>query len=130
MSVRGPLSHIDMSVSDPDRSIPFYSAFFEALGYRRFRSDHPAYAGERPRRAAWFIRCAGGGIFGVDLRPARLESRSRVHDRYAPGLHHIAFHAESRLAVDEVHAKVSAAGGTVLDAPADYTGQVGYAEGY
>ncbi len=130
MGVRGPLSHIDMSVGDPDRSIPFYSAFFGALGFRRFRSEHPEYTGERPRRAAWFVRYAGGGIFGVDLRPAKPESRSKAHDRYAPGLHHLAFHAESRAAVEQVHARVSEVGGTVLDPPADYTGQEGYSEGY
>ena len=34
MPVRGPLSHIDLSIRDPRASIPFYSAFFEALGTR------------------------------------------------------------------------------------------------
>jgi glyoxylase I family protein len=130
MTVRGSLSHIDMSVSDPDRSIPFYSAFFDALGYRRLRSDHPEFAGERPLRAAWFIRYGSGGIFGVEVRPASPESRGKVHDRYAPGLHHMAFHAESRAAVDDVHARVLAVGGRVLDPPADYSGQQGYTEGY
>jgi glyoxylase I family protein len=130
MSVRGPLSHIDMSVSDPDRSIAFYAAFFGALGYRRLRSDHPEFTGERPQRAAWFIRYEGRGIFGVEVRPAQPDSRGKLHDRYAPGLHHLAFHAESRAAVDEVHARVSEAGGTVLDPPIDYSGQRGYTEGY
>jgi catechol 2,3-dioxygenase-like lactoylglutathione lyase family enzyme len=130
MSIRGPLSHVDMSVSDPDRSVPFYATFLEALGFRRFRSEHPEFTGERPRRAAWFVRYPGGGIFGIEVRPATPESRSQRHDRYAPGLHHIAFHAESRAAVDEVYAKVRQAGGMVLDPPADYTGLEGYTEGY
>ena len=130
MSIRGPLSHIDLSVGDPDRSVPFYAAFFEALGFRRLRSEHPEFTGERPRRAAWFVRYAGGGVFGIEVRPATPESRSRIHDRYAPGLHHLAFHAESRAAVDEVHARVVRAGGKVLDPPADYSGREGYTEGY
>lgn len=62
--------------------------------------------------------------------PAKPESRSRGHDRYAPGLHHLAFHVESRAAVDAIHAEVAAAGGSVLDAPAGYTGQAGYTDGY
>ncbi len=45
-------------------------------------------------------------------------------------LHYMAFHAESRAAVDEVHAAVREAGGEVLDAPTDYTGQAGYSSGY
>ena len=130
MSIRGPLSHVDLSVGDPDRSIPFYAAFLEALGYRRLRSDLPDFTGERPRRAAWFLRYAGGDFFGIEVRPATPESRDRVHDRYAPGLHHLAFHAESRTAVDEVHARVARAGGRVLDPPADYSGREGYTEGY
>jgi catechol 2,3-dioxygenase-like lactoylglutathione lyase family enzyme len=130
VSIRGPVSHIDLSVADPDRSIPFYAAFFEALGFHRFRSDHPEFAGDRPRRAAWFLPYPGGGIFGVEVRPASPESRSQAHDRYAPGLHHLAFHAESPAAVDEIHAKVVAAAGTVLDPPADYSGREGYGKGY
>ena len=119
-----------MSISDPDRSIPFYSVFFEALGFKRFRTDHPEFTGDRPRRAAWFIRDPGGSIFGIEVRPAKPESCGKVHDRYAPGLHHLAFHAGSRDAVDEIHALISAAGGTVLDPPTDYTGREGYSEGY
>lgn len=130
MSIRGPLSHIDMSVSDPHRSIAFYTAFFEALGFRRFRSDHPEFEGERPRRAAWFLSYTGGGIFGIEIRPATPDGRGKVHDRYAPGLHHLAFHAESRAAVDEVHDAVVRAGGPVLDPPTDYSGREGYTDGY
>jgi catechol 2,3-dioxygenase-like lactoylglutathione lyase family enzyme len=130
MSIRGPLSHIDLSVADPNRSVPFYAAFFAALGYRRFRSNHPDFTGERPRRAAWFIRYAGGGIFGVEVRPATPGSRGKVHDRYAPGLHHLAFHVESRAAVDDVYAQIQQVGGTMLDPPADYSGQEGYTDGY
>jgi len=130
MSVRGPLSHIDLSVGDPDRSIPFYAAFFEALGWHRFRPELPDFGGERPRRACWFVRPPGGPIFGIEVRPAKPESRERPVDRYAPGLHHMAFHAESPEAVDEVHARVAGAGGTVLDPPADYSGKQGYSDGY
>lgn len=132
MSVRGPLSHVDLSVRDPARSIPFYAAFFEALGFRRFRSDLPDFGGDSPRRAAWFTRYGdgSGAFFGIEVRPAEAGSRDTPHDRYAPGLHHMAFHAESRAAVDEVHARVVAAGGRVLDPPADYSGLPGYSEGY
>ena len=130
MPVTGPLSHIDLSVGDSDVSIPFYAAFFEALGFTRFPSDDPEFAGGTPRRAAWFIRYSDGPFFGVEVRPASAESRDRCHDRYAPGLHHLAFHAESREVVDRVHQRVVAAGGTVLDPPADYSGQEGYGNGY
>ncbi len=130
MPVTGPLSHIDLSVADPKRSIPFYAAFFEALGYHRFESELTGFAGSDPERAAWFVRYADGAFFGIEVRPASGTDAGRVHDRYAPGLHHLAFHAEDRATVDRVHREVSAAGGTVLDAPADYTGKDGYGDGY
>ena len=50
MPVAGPLSHIDVSVSDPDRSIPFYAAFLEALGFRRAVIPMPDFDGEKPTR--------------------------------------------------------------------------------
>ena len=130
MAVRGPLSHVDLSVGDPDRSIPFYATFLGALGFRRLRFEHPAFSGERPQRAAWSLRQGDRTIFGIEVRPATPESRTKSHDRYAPGLHHLAFHAESPAAVDEVHARVAAVGGRVLDPPADYSGKEGYTGGY
>ena len=121
MPVSGPLSHLDLSVADPDRSIPFYAALLEGIGFVRFPSDEPGWTGEQPRRAAWFLRYRDGSFFGVDLRPAEETKRDRPYDRYAPGPHHVAFHAESREAVDRVHARVVACGGTVLDV----IGQIG-----
>jgi catechol 2,3-dioxygenase-like lactoylglutathione lyase family enzyme len=130
MPIQGPLDHVDMSVGDPERSIPFYAAFFEALGYTRLHFDHPDYAATPPRRASWALRYPGGAAFGVEVRPADPERRHAPVDRYAPGLHHMAFHAASRAEVDRVHAAVRDAGGTVLDPPCDYGGQPGYQEGY
>jgi catechol 2,3-dioxygenase-like lactoylglutathione lyase family enzyme len=128
--VQGPLSHIDLSVSDPDLSIPFYAAFFEALGFHRFPIDDPEFSGDHPRRAAWFVGYPGGAFFGIEVRPASSRAPAEGVDRYAPGLHHMAFHAESPGAVDRIHASVAAAGGRVLDPPADYSGQSGYSPGY
>jgi catechol 2,3-dioxygenase-like lactoylglutathione lyase family enzyme len=125
--IRGPLSHIDLTIRDPARSIPFYAAFFEALGYRRARIDLPEFTGPQPKRAAWWVRYAGGSLFGIEIRPAREESRDKAHDRYAPGLHHLAFHAESREDVDRVYDAMRTSGATVLDPPAEYPT---YSKGY
>jgi catechol 2,3-dioxygenase-like lactoylglutathione lyase family enzyme len=130
VAIRGPLHHIDLSIRDPDASIPFYSVLFESLGYRRMQIDPPGFQGAAPRRACWNIRYPDGASFGIEVRPARGESRDRPHDRYAPGLHHLAFHAESPEAVDAVHRALCDAGATVLDPPTDYTGQPGYSPGY
>jgi catechol 2,3-dioxygenase-like lactoylglutathione lyase family enzyme len=126
LPTRGPLAHIDLSVSDPDRAIPFYAALFEALGYERVGPIGP----EPPRRAQWKLTLDSGGGFDVEVRPSSGPDRERPVDRYAPGLHHLALHAESPADVDRVHAVMVAACATVLDPPADYTGQRGYSPGY
>jgi glyoxylase I family protein len=130
MPVTGPLSHIDLTVGDPARAIPFYAALFEALGWRRMRVELPEFQGEQPHRACWFTRGPDGVHFGIEVRPGRGENARRPVDRYAPGMHHMAFHAESQERVDAVHAAVVAAGGDVLDPPADYSGHPSYGPGY
>lgn len=130
MPIRGPLSHIDLSVSDPDRAIPFYAALFEALGYERLDVPAADFQGSKPRRAAWRARFDSSASFGIEVRPSSGPDRDRPNDRYAPGMHHMAFHAESAHDVDRVHQAIVTSGATVLDAPADYTGQRGYSRGY
>ena len=130
MPITGPLSHIDISVGHPERSIRFYDAFLTALGFRRWNIAGPEWSGEHPTRASWGKKHADGSRFDIEVKPARAESRDRRYDRYAPGPHHIAFHAESDAAVDRVHAAVVAACGEVLDAPTNYAGREGYGDYY
>ncbi len=130
MPIRGPLTHVDLSISDPDRAIPFYQALLEALGYRRLEVSASDFQGSRPRRAAWELRFDAGASFGIEIRPSSGPNRHRPNDRFAPGMHHMAFHAESARDVERVHEAMVVAGATVLDAPADYTGRRGYSPGY
>ncbi len=126
----GPLAHIDLSASDPAKAIKFYAALLEGLGFRRVDVPYPDYQGEAPTRAQWRLTPDNGPTFEIDLRPSEGPNAKRAYDRYAPGPHHIAFHAASRAQVDDIHAAMIAAGAAVLDAPADYTGQTGYTDGY
>jgi glyoxylase I family protein len=130
MPSTGPLSHIDISVGYPERSIPFYDAFLRALGFRRWRISSPEWSGANPTRATWGKKYSDGSRFDIEVRPAAEESRDRRYNRYEPGPHHLAFHAESDAHVDRVHAAVVAAGGDVLDAPQNYAGRDGYGEYY
>ncbi len=130
MPITGPLTHIDISVGYPEKSIPFYAAFFEALGYRRWEVSMPEWQGPNPSRATWGLEYSDGARFDVEIRPARPESRDRKYDRYEPGPHHLAFHAGNREVVRRVHQAMLEIGATVLDPPTDYSGQPGYDEGY
>jgi len=130
MPTTGSLNHIDISVGYPERSIPFYEAFFTALGYKRWKLPAAEWSGAEPTRATWSIRLADRTIFAVEVRPARRDARDRAYNRYEPGPHHIAFNAGSPVVVEQVHAAMVEAGATVLDAPADYGASDGYSKGY
>lgn len=130
MPISGPLAHIDLSVSDPAEAVAFYATLLQGLGFARVDVPYPEYQGDAPTRAQWRLAPDNGLAFEIDLRPSEGPDAKRVYDRYAPGPHHIAFHAESRAAVDTIHAAIVAAGAIILDPPADYTGQTGYEDGY
>ena len=117
--IRGSLSHVDLTVTDLRRSVDFYDRVLGGLGYRRMD-------GVGAGAPCWAISDASGGAFTIALKPARPESKSARHDRYAPGLHHLAFHADSRADVDGFHAFLVEVGATILDPPAEY----GYTPGY
>ncbi len=123
------LSHVDFSVGDPERSIPFYDALLTSLGFERWRPAHEAWQEPNPSRAAWGIRYPDGTTFGIDLRPATTNV-TRRYDRYEPGPHHMAFNAGSDSLVDRVFQAMRRAGADILDEPADYGGRQGYGDHY
>lgn len=107
----GAIHHVDLTVSDLTRSTGFYDRVLPLLGFRRSPNV--------PEGPIW----AGAGV-EIGLVAARV---ARAHDRFAPGLHHLALTAPSRAAVDETHRALAALGVAILDAPADYPQ---YAPGY
>lgn len=118
MATNGVPSHLDLNVSDPARSLPFYDLVLGELGYRRHDIA--------PDRAAWSITVAGRATFGIEIRPPRETAPRDRHERYTPGIDHLAFHAASREQVDRIHAALVAAGHPVADPPAEYDYTPGY----
>jgi catechol 2,3-dioxygenase-like lactoylglutathione lyase family enzyme len=95
--------------------VPFYNRVLGFLGYRlsERRDDYVEWEGP----CGWFI-----------LRPARPDARGTPHDRFAPGLHHLAFSAASREQVDAFHRDVLLSmDAAVLDPPQLWPQ---YSEGY
>jgi catechol 2,3-dioxygenase-like lactoylglutathione lyase family enzyme len=117
--IRGAPSHVDLTVTDLARSIEFYDQVLGSLGYRRI-GDAGAGA------PCWGTSDADGGFFTIALQAARPESARKPHDRYAPGLHHLAFHANSREDVGAFHKVLLSIGARVLDPPAEYHYTPGY----
>jgi glyoxylase I family protein len=116
--MRGGVHHIDLTVKDPAASRAFYEAVLGFLGY--------CLADAHPRGFDFDLR-SQDGFASIGVMKAEGPGAARTHDRYSPGLHHLAFAAESRTDVDRLHALLLEIGAQVLDAPADYPR---YGEGY
>lgn len=108
---RGFVHHIDLTVRDPWASKPFYDAVLGFMGYA-LAADHP--------RGLDYDRREAGVFTSIGIMKAEGPYADRIHDRYAPGLHHLAWTAESREDVDRLYALLIEIGARVLDPPADY----------
>lgn len=109
--MRGLVHHIDLTVTDVDRSRAFYDRVLGYLGYRRSQ--------DYPDGHDW-DRQGDGPFHSLGIKRAEGSGASRVHDRYAPGLHHLAWTADSRSDVDGLYALLVDMGAAILDPPADY----------
>lgn len=116
--LRGRPSHVDLTVTDRDRSVRFYGQVLGRLGYQRVT--------EAAGAPCWQVGGGPGGVFSIALQRARPGSAPKPHDRYAPGLHHLAFHVDGREQVDAFHAFLGEIGAAVLDPPAEYAYSPGY----
>jgi glyoxylase I family protein len=109
--MRGSVNHIDLTVSDPERSRPFYQAVLEFLGYRCI-ADHD--------RGYDFDLLTPRGFTSIGIVRATGPNAGRKHDRYSPGLHHLAWTSDTRDDVDRLYQVLLEIGATILDAPAEY----------
>jgi len=117
--IRGAPSHLDLTVSDLERSTPFYDRVLTRLGYQPL----PEAGAGAP---CWGVTDSSGGVFSLALKAAGPNRAGTRHDRYAPGLHHLAFHADDRSEVDAFHRFLEEIGVVILDAPAEYDYTPGY----
>jgi glyoxylase I family protein len=112
--MRAEPDHLDLVVSDLERSVRFYR---ELLGL-----DHRGeIVGERGERVVYVRRSDSDFAIGLRERDARTP-----HDRYAVGVHHVAFTVESREAVDERYEWLTANGVEIESEPREYDYRPGY----
>jgi glyoxylase I family protein len=107
--MRGTVHHIDLTVKNVQASRAFYESVLGFMGYV-IVDDRDEFIDFQIPGQPWFVGIAN----------AKAESADRVHDRYSPGLHHLAWNAESRADVDELYALLQRIGATILDVPAAY----------
>jgi glyoxylase I family protein len=92
MQSRG-IHHLDLVVSDVDRSRGFYSELLRGLGW----SGALELEGERGE-TIWYLRAQDTWL---GLRAKQSDAHAVPYDRYAVGVHHVAFEASTRAAVDQ-----------------------------
>ena len=109
--------HVDLVVSTLERSLPFYRDLLGPLGYHRVSEVE----GERGETIYYLV----GPATSVGLRQATSD-RGKPHDRYEVGLHHLAFEAASRSAVDERERWLREVGAQIESPAREYAYSLGY----
>jgi len=117
---RTGVDHFDLVVSSLARSLPIYRGLLEPLGY----TSAAEITGERGEQVVYLT---GSGVIPFSLREARAAGK---HDRCRIGLHHVAFEAPSRDAVDERLRWADAAGLEIESEPRSYDYRPGYYAGF
>ena len=114
------IDHLDLVVTDFERSLAFYRGLLGPLGY----VSESRIEGERGEHVLYLGR---GGLGGsVSLRQAQSDAHRTPYERYGVGIHHIAFSAPSREVVDDRAAWLRDRGATIESGPEEY----GYSPGY
>lgn len=113
------VDHLDLVVTDLDRSLAFYTELLEPLGYHRTSE----IVGERGERVVYL---GGTGGASVSLRECQSDAHAVPYERYAVGIHHLAFGASGRDAVDERAAWLGERGTEIESGPAEYDYTPGY----
>jgi catechol 2,3-dioxygenase-like lactoylglutathione lyase family enzyme len=105
------IHHLDLTVSDLKVSVPFYDLLLTRLGFKRHAAE-----GQAPE---WRSASVSIALHGAKRGQGK-------HDRYTPGLHHLAFAAETRAEVDAYYQFLLTNKVAILDAPAEYDYEPGY----
>jgi len=111
------MQHVDLVVSSIERSLPFYRDLLAPLGFHRIGEVE----GERGE-TIWYL---SGAASAIGLREAQTPSEG-PYDRYRVGLHHLAFEARSRGAVNERAGWLRAQGAEIESGPEEYAYMPGY----
>lgn len=111
-SING-IAHIQLSVSDMQRSTPFYEKLLTSLEMVVLIRN-PQY-----------FYCIGGRT-GVAISPMDPKYEGEAYDQRRPGLHHLCFRARSREDVDAIHRTAVELGAKIVRPPQEGAWAPGY----
>ena len=110
---RGTFNHVSITVRDLDTAMRFFEPFLDLLGF----TDHE-YGRHADTRLTINLNPAINAAFNI------WEAKGGLGDHpfevYEPGLHHVAFNADTHELVDEAASLVRRLGGVILDGPAEF----------
>lgn len=114
--MRGGVHHIDLTVKDAQASRAFYESVLGFMGYKPSAGNPFS-----PEETGFdFDLRTTAGFCSIGILSARGDHAERTHNRYSPGLHHVAWTAQSREDVDAMYAHLQSIGAIILDPPTDY----------
>ena len=115
---RGTINHLSITVSDLDAAMRFFGPMLDFLGYTEHESGR-----DSGTRLTININPSIGAAFNI--WEAKGELAAHPFEVYEPGLHHVAFNADSRESVDQMAELVRSLGGAVLAGPGEFPYAVG-----
>jgi catechol 2,3-dioxygenase-like lactoylglutathione lyase family enzyme len=107
------MAHIQLTVADMERSVPFYERLLHFLDMKTIVNG------------PGFFYCIGGRT-GVAISPADPEFRDQSFHQRRPGLHHFCFRTRSREDVDAIYQLALELSATIVHPPRED----GFAPGY
>lgn len=111
-SING-IAHIQLTVSNMKRSVPFYETLLHSFEMVTLMNTPE------------FFYCIGGKT-GVAISPADPEHAAEGFVQRRPGLNHLCFRANSREDVDGIHAVALSLGAKIIRAPREDNWAPGY----
>lgn len=116
------IHHIALTVNDWEKCEPFYKGLAEELGAKPFIETKGA-----PHRSAdGRVLILVGDGFMFSIWESFEEHRANTYKDYNVGIHHFAFQAPSREAVDSLYEVVKKLGAEIVDPPQEYEYVPGY----
>ena len=111
-SING-IAHVQLTVSDMARSIPFYETLLHSLEMVTLIKN------------AQYFYCIGGRT-GVAIAPMDAKYQGEAYDQRRPGLHHLCFRARSREDVDAIYRTALSLSAKIIRAPEEGAWAPGY----
>ena len=116
------LDHLDLVVTDLERSLDFYRGLLRPLGW----TDEGQIEGEAGETVIYLGGERPERPFALGLRAARSDAHGVPFDRYAVGVHHVAIKVDSREQVDERFRWLQAHGARIESEPQEHDYTPGY----